>query len=136
MPPASNGNQLVPYTPTALLVYGVNTGCPASYQAANALARSTDAAGYSGFISDAYVDADYEQQPYALAPFAYRHGVFTFHVAANTVLPTATGQSPFSTVCAMLYSGQPATLTPSRDVALQTTHRPLTPGPGIPNNQP
>ena len=136
MPPASNGNRLVPYTPTALLVYGSNTGCPASYQAADALARSTDAAGETGLISDAYVDADYELQPYANAYLGYRHGVFTFHVAANTVLPTATGQSPFSTVCAMLYSGQPATLTPSRNVALQSTHRPLVAGPGIPNNQP
>lgn len=136
MPPASNGNLLVPYTPTALLVYGSNTGCPAGYQTAEALARSTDAAGYTGLISDAYVDADYELQPYEGAHFAYRHGVFTFHVAANTVLPTATGQSPFSTVCAMLYSGKPATLTPSRNVALQTTHRPLIPGPGIPDNQP
>jgi hypothetical protein len=136
MPPASNGNLLVPYTPTALLVYGSNTGCPASYQTADALARSTDAAGYTGLISDAYVDADYELQPYEGAYFAYRHGVFTFHVAANTVVPTATGQSPFSTVCTMLYSGKPATLTPSHNVALETTHRPLIPGPGIPNNQP
>jgi hypothetical protein len=135
-PTTVNGNMLVPYTPTALLVYGSNTGCPASYQTADALARSTDAAGYTGLISDAYVDADYELQPYEDAYFAYRHGVFTFHAAANTVLPTATGQSPFTTVCAMLYSGKPATLTPSHNVALQTTHRPLIPGAGIPNNQP
>jgi hypothetical protein len=136
MPPASNGNVLVPYTPTALLVYGSNTGCPASYQAADALARSIDAAGNTGLISDAYVDADYEMQPYEGAFVAYRHGVFTFHAATNTVLPTATGQSPFSTVCVMLYSGIPATLTPARNVALDTIHRPLIPGPGIPDNQP
>jgi hypothetical protein len=36
----------------------------------------------------------------------------------------------------MLYSGRPATLTPARNVALDTTHRPLIPGPGIPNTQP
>lgn len=87
-------------------------------------------------ISDAYVDADYEMQPYEGASVAYRHDAFTFHVATNTVLPTATGQSAFSTVCVMLYSGQPATLTPARNVVPDTTHRPLILGPGIPDNQP
>ena len=134
-PAASDGNQLVRSPPTALLVYGSSTGCPASYQAADALARSVDAAGFSGLISDAYVDTDYEVQPYELAYFGYQHGVFTFHVAANTVVP-ANGQSPFSTVCVMLYSGVPASLTPSANSALATTSAPLVLGPGIPDNQP
>ena len=136
MPPESDGNQLIPYTTTALLVYASNTGCPASYQSADALARSSDAAGYTGLISDAYVDTDYEVQPYELAYFGYQHGVFTFHVASNTVLPTGTGQSPFSTVCVMLYSGTPASLTPSLNTALATTQARLVPGEGIPDNQP
>ena len=75
------------------------------------------------------------KRTYELAYVAYRHGVFTFHVASNTVVPDAAGQSPFSTVCVMLYSGQPASLTPSANTALATTQAPLVPGPGIPDNQ-
>jgi len=75
-------------------------------------------------------------QPYELAYRAYHSGVFTFHVATNTVLPTADGQSPFSAVCAMLYRGTPASLTPSGNTALETTQARLIAGPGIPDTQP
>ena len=64
MPSASDGNLLVPYTPTALLVYGSNVGCPATYAAADQLARTEDSDGFDGLISDGYVDSDYETQPY------------------------------------------------------------------------
>jgi hypothetical protein len=133
MPPGSDGNELIPYTATGLLVYGSNTGCPASYAAADALARSVNPNGESGFISDAYVTADYETPPYELAPRGYAHGIFTFHVATNTVIPTATGASPFSTLCVMLHTGPPAT---ARDLALATVSGPLHPGRGIPDTQP
>ncbi len=133
MPPGSDGNELIPYTATGLLVYGSNTGCPASYATADALARSVNADGYTGFISDAYVTADYTTQPYQLAPHGYAHGIFTFHVATNTVLPTATGASPFSTLCVLLYSGRPAS---SGNLGLASVQGPLRPGPGIPDTQP
>jgi hypothetical protein len=131
VPAALNGSELVPNTDLALLVYGSNTGCPNTYQAADALARS-QSGGHSGLISDAYVLADYG---FALSK-GYAHGSFTFDVTSNTVLPTASGSSPFSTLCAMLYSGHPGTLTPSRNTAVETTHGRLVPGRGIPNNQP
>jgi hypothetical protein len=111
---------------------GSNSGCPSSYRAADALARSAESDGFIGLISDAYVSADWG---FALIK-AYAHGTFTFDVSTNTLLPTASRGSPFSTVCAMLYSGKPATLTPSRNVALVTTHGRLVPGPGIPDTQP
>jgi hypothetical protein len=132
VPGASNGAEVVPDTSLALLVYGSNSGCPSSYRAADALARTAQSDGFIGLISDAYVTADYG---FALTR-GYSRGVFTFDVSTNTLLPTASGASPFSTVCAMLYSGKPATLTPSRNVALASTHGPLVPGPGIPNTQP
>ena len=136
MPAASNGNMLVPYTPTALLVYGSNVGCPVTYAAADRLARTENSDGFGGLISDAYLDADYENQPYEDAYYGYKHGVFTFHVATNTLLPTPSNQSPYSTVCTMLYSGEPGNLTPAANVVLETTHRALVFGRGIPNNQP
>lgn len=136
MPPASDGNLLVPYTPTALLVYGSNVGCPTSYAAADRLARSETSDGFGGLISDAYVDSDYENQPYEDAYYSYKNGVFTFHVAASTLLPTPNNTSPYSKVCVMLYSGEPGSLTPSRNIALETTSHSLVFGPGIPNTQP
>jgi hypothetical protein len=136
-PEGSNGNIAVPYTGLALLVYGSNQGCPSTYAAADGLARSeSPSTGQSGLIEDAYVDAAYEVQPYAEAYFGYLHGVFTFHAATNTLVPTDSGGSPFSTVCAMLYSGKPGALDPADNVALAQTHAPLVAGPGIPNNQP
>jgi hypothetical protein len=131
VPAGFNSGVLVPITNTALLVYASNTGCPATYRAADALAR-TESGGHLGLISDAYVTADYDS---ALTR-GYSHRRFTFDVNTNTILPTATGSSPFSTVCAMLYSGKPGTLTPGRNTALETTRARLVPGPGIPNNQP
>jgi hypothetical protein len=136
MPTASNGNMLVPYTPTALLVYGSNVGCPGAYAAADRLARNEVSDGFDGLISDAFVDADYETQPYEGAYYAYKQGVFTFHVATNTLLPTSGDQSPYSTVCVMLYSGEPASQTPSHNIVLETTRHALVFGPGIPNTQP
>ena len=132
MPAAYYDGQLVPDTLTALLVYASNSGCPETYQAADALARSESSDGYTGLISDANVITDYD----LAESRSYSHGVFTFDVSANTIIPTATGQSSFATVCAMLYSGTPASLTPSQNLALETTHAPLVPGPGIPGNQP
>ncbi len=132
VPAGSTGGAIVPYTNLALLVYGSNSGCPSSYRAADAQARAAQSDGFIGLISDAYVSADYG---FALTK-SYTHGTFTFDVSANTPLPTPTGGSPFSTVCAMLYSGTPATLTPSHNVALATVHGRLIPGPGVPNTQP
>ena len=134
MPPASNGNALVPYTPTALLVYGSTQAAPRlsgrrCAREVRELRRLHRA--YLGRLCGCRLRV----QPYELAYVAYRHGVFTFHVASNTVVPDAAGQSPFSTVCVMLYSGQPASLTPSANTALATTQAPLVPGPGIPDNQ-
>ena len=132
VPEGSDGNEIVPFTTLSLLVYGSNSGCPSSYGAADALARSVESDGFIGLISDAYVSADWG---FALTK-AYAHGTFSFDVSTNTLLPTPSRGSPFSTVCAMLYSGKPATLTPARNVALLTTHGRLVPGPGIPDTQP
>jgi hypothetical protein len=132
VPAGLSGGVTVPYTNLALLVYGSNSGCPSTYRAADALARTAQSDGFIGLISDAYVSADYG---FALTR-GYIRGSFTFDVSTNTLLPAPSGGSPFSTVCAMLYSGTPATLTPSRNVSLGTTHGRLVPGPGIPNTQP
>lgn len=132
VPAAFDGNESVPYTNLALLVYGSNSGCRSSYKSADALARSAVSDGFIGLISDAYVSADYG---FALTR-SYARGTFSFDVSTNTLLPTASRGSPFSTVCAMLYSGKPATLSPSRNVALATTRGPLVPGPGVPDTQP
>jgi hypothetical protein len=132
VPAGFDGNETVPYTNLALLVYGSNSGCRSSYQSADALARSAESDGFVGLISDAYVSADYG---FAFTR-GYARGTFSFDVSTNTLLPTASGGSPFSTVCAMLYSGTPATLSPSRNVALATARGPLVPGPGAPDTQP
>jgi hypothetical protein len=121
---------IVPDTSLGLLVYGSNTGCPSTYKAADALARSQPG-GYLGLISDAYVSADWGS-----ANVRRRSGqTFTFDVSTNTLLPTASGASPFSTVCAMLYRGTPAPLNPAANAAVQTAHGPLVPGPGAPVHQ-
>ena len=132
VPAANNGNEIVPRTSLAMLVYGSNTGCLRSYRAADAQSRSAQSSGFIGLISDAYVTADYG---FALFK-SHKNGAFTFDVSTNTLLRAPSGQSPFSTVCVMLYSGTPATLTPSHNVALATLHGPLVRGPGIPNTQP
>ena len=106
-------------------MYGSNVGCPNAYAAADRLARNEVSDGFDGLISDAFVDADYESQPYEGADYAYKEGVFTFHVATNTLLPTSGDQSPYSTVCVMLYSGEPASSTPSRNIVLETTRHAL-----------
>jgi hypothetical protein len=131
-PAGSNGNEAIPYTGLGLLVYGSNTGCPATYAAADSQARNVSSDGFYGFISDAYVDADYEVQPYQLAYFAYTHGHFVWHVATTTIVDNDPPQDPFTTVCAMLYAGVPAT----GGTPLENVSHPLPLGPGIPNNQP
>jgi hypothetical protein len=121
---------VVPDTGLGLLVYGSNVGCPSTYKAADALARS-EPGGHLGLISDAYVTADWGSAN-------VRHfsgGTFSFDVTTNTLLPTASGASPFSTVCAMLYRGTPAPLNPAANTAVQTAHGPLVPGPGAPVHQ-
>ena len=132
VPAVSDGNSVQPDTGLALLVYGSNTGCRTTYQAADAQARSVMSHGFIGLIDDAYVTADYG----AALIKGYSRGTFTFDVSTNTLLRTDTGASPFSTVCAMLYSGKPATLRPTQNVAVDGTKRPLVPGPGIPVTQP
>jgi hypothetical protein len=132
VPAINTVNGIVPKTRLALLVYGSNTGCPTTYRVADAMARSTRSFGFIGLISDAYVTADYGSGPTAF----YRSGTFTLDVTTNTLLRAPSGRSPFSTACAMLYSGTPATLTPARNVAVERAHGPLVRGPGIPNNQP
>ncbi|MGB0098055.1 MAG: hypothetical protein WBP81_36655 [Solirubrobacteraceae bacterium] len=132
VPAAFNGTEDVPYTALGMLVYGSNTGCRGSYQAADAQARNAQSDGQVGLISDAYVTADYG---FAVIK-GHARGTFTFDVSTNALVPAPAGRSPFSTVCAMLYSGQPGTLHPSRNIAVDTTHGRLVRGPGIPTNQP
>jgi hypothetical protein len=133
LPPASQGKLFVPYTSTALLVYATNAArCPNDYRQAGRLARRVNHSGYTGLITDRYVDRAFESLPYRAAPRAYRLGVFTFHVATNTILPTADRRSPFAAVCATLYKGRPAGRSPGSDIAVQTTRSRLVFGAGIP----
>lgn len=130
VPVGFDGNTFVPDTSLGLLVYGTNTGCRASYAAADSLARAPST--YLSLISDAYVSADW-----SFAAIKHRSkSTFTFDVSTNTLLPTATGASPYSTVCAMLYSGKPATLNAKANIALAQIHARLVPGAGPPTNQP
>lgn len=131
MPPATDGNGTEPNTGTTLLVYATTGSCPASYAAADSLARSEDVDGMDGLISDAYVDADYG----SASVRGTAKGIFNFDVSSNDIFASQ-GRSPFSTVCAMLYSGQPASLTPAANVALQATEHALTAGAGPIDNQP
>jgi hypothetical protein len=89
----------------ALLLYASNTGCP-SYESADAQARSGEP--FDGWISDAFIGADA-----VFNPARYSDGTFTLDVMTGTVFPT-NGSSPFSTVCAMRYSGRPGSPTPAR----------------------
>jgi hypothetical protein len=130
VPVGFDGNASVPFTSLGLLVYGTNTGCRSSYAAADSLARAPST--YLSLISDAYVSADWGFA-------AIKHlskGTFTFDVSTNTLIRTATGASPYSTVCAMLYSGKPAPLNPRANVAVAQIHARLVPGAGPPTNQP
>jgi hypothetical protein len=130
VPVGFDGNTFFPDTSLGLLVYGTNTGCRASYAAADSLARASST--YLSLISDAYVSADW-----SFAAIKRRSkSTFTFDVSTNTLLPTATGASPYSTVCAMLYSGKPASLNPKANIALAQIHARLVPGAGPPTNQP
>jgi hypothetical protein len=132
LPAGEDGRLVVPYTSAAVLVYASNAGCPAGYRSAARLARAVNAKGFTGLIADRSVDAGYAQRPYRSAPRSYRNGVFAFHVATDTILPGANRRSPFSSVCAMLYNGRPASRTPGRNVALQTAQVKLVSGRGIP----
>jgi hypothetical protein len=132
LPAGSNGNEVIPYTGLGLLVYGSNTSCPATYAAADSQARNMSSDGFTGFISDAYVDTDYQVQPYQLAYFAYTHGHFIWHVATTDIVNNDPPQDPFTRVCAMLYEGKPA----ESGTPLENISRPLALGPGIPNTQP
>jgi hypothetical protein len=133
LPPATADHRLVPYTSAALLVYATNAAtCPADYRHAGALARSTTAQGYTGLIADAPVDTVYARLPYRHAPRAYRGGAFSFHVATNTILPMAGRRSPFARVCALLYSGKPASRAPGRNITLDSATTPLPFGAGVP----
>ena len=134
VPPATADHRFVPYTSAALLVYATNAAtCPADYRHAGALARSTNAQGYTGLIVDAPVDTVYARLPYRHAPRAYRGGAFSFHVATNTILPMAGRRSPFARVCALLYSGKPASRTPARNITLDRATTGLPFGAGVPN---
>jgi hypothetical protein len=69
---------------------------------------------------------------YRHAPRAYRGGAFSFHVATNTILPMAGRRSPFARVCALLYSGKPASRTPARNITLDSATTGLPFGAGVP----
>jgi len=79
MPTASNGNMLVPNADCAARVRSTSAAQTPTHR--RRLAR-TEVSMASTLISDAFVDSDYESQPYEGAYYATR-GVFTFHVATH-----------------------------------------------------
>lgn len=119
LPAGSSDGQVVPYTALGLLVYASNTGCRGSYQAASAQATRS-----SALISDESVTDAYRMG----LTRSHGHGVFSFDVFSPSVASSATGVKPFSTVCAMVYSGKPASSTPARNVALGTARASLRSG--------